>query len=157
MVFKNLADYHLWAGRRIRSMMDKISDEQFIQDFNGKSARDLCEHIVAALETCFYLAGKDKDNSVFDRIETYSKEQLMDRWSQLDSRLSNDLRSIPQDRIKVPHITDEPFEMDVMDFYLQYLLHTTHHRGHLAAILGKLGLEVLGTDYLMFFAEMSLK
>ena len=157
MVFKNLADYHLWAGRRIRTMIDKISEEQFTQDVDGKSARDLCEHIVAALETCFYLATKDKDKSVFDRIETYSKEQLMDRWSQLDNRLTRDLRTIPQDRINVPHITDEPFEIDVMDFYLQYLLHTTHHRGHLAAILRKLGVEVLGTDYLMFFAEMSLK
>ena len=138
-------------------MIDKISDDDFTRDIGGKSARDLCEHILAALETCFYLAGKDADKSVFDKIETYNKGELIDRWSQLDNRLTKDLRSIPQDRIKVPHITDEPFEIDVMDFYLQYLLHTTHHRGHLVAILSKLGLDVLGTDYIMFFADMALK
>jgi uncharacterized damage-inducible protein DinB len=157
MVFKNLADYHLWAGRRVRSMLDKLSDEEFTRKIGGKSARDLCEHIVAALETCFYLASKDSNNSVFDRIETYSKSDLMDRWSKLDNRLSKDIRSIPQDKISVPHITDEPFEIDVMDFYLQYLLHTTHHRGQLVTKLRELGLEVVGTDYLMFFAEMALK
>ena len=157
MVFKNLADYHLWAGRKIRSMLDTLSDEQFTQDVGGKSARNLCEHIVAALETCFYLAGKDSDKSVFDRIETYSKNDLMDRWNQLDKRLSQDIRTIPQDKISVPHISEEPFEMDVMDFYLQYLLHTTHHRGQLVTILRKLGVEVTDTDYLNFFAEMSLR
>jgi hypothetical protein len=156
MVFKNLGDYHLWAGRRIRSMVDKISDDEFTRDIDGKSVRDLCEHIVAALETCFYTANKDSDKSVFDRIETYSKDELLDRWK-LDKRLSEDIKSIPQDRIKVSHITDEPFEIHIMDFYLQYLLHTTHHRGQLVVILRKLGLEVVGTDYLMFLAEMALK
>ena len=77
----------------------------------------------------------------------------MSRWQQLDVRLGRIIEEIPQGKITVTHISEEPFDVDSLDFYLQYLLHTTHHRGQLAATLRALGVEVLGTDYLLFLSK----
>jgi uncharacterized damage-inducible protein DinB len=122
MVFKNLADYHLWAGWRMRSLLQTIDAETFDKEVAGKTIKGLVQHIVLALET-------------------------------LDTRLSNVIEEIPQGKISVTHIKEEPFEVDVLDFFMQYVFHTTHHRGQLAMVLRQLGYEVPGTDYLMFFAE----
>lgn len=153
MVFKNLADYHLWAGWKIREILNDFDSDLFTQDVNGRSVRSIVQHIVLSLETCFYFLEDEKDKSVFERAKRLPRQELLKRWEVLDTRLSSAIEEIPQDRFTVTHIQDESFEVDVVDFFLQYLLHTAHHRGQLAAVLSDLGIDVPGTDYLMFFGE----
>ena len=153
LVFKNLADYHIWAGWKMRELLSGLDSEEFSEEVMGKSPRELVQHIVLALETCFFFVEGEKDSSVFDRARRLPRQELLKRWEILDTRLSHAIEEIPQDRIMVKHINEEPFEIDVFDFFFQYLLHTTHHRGQLAMILSRMGLEVPGTDYLMFFGE----
>ena len=83
------------------------------------------------------------------------RKELLKRWEVLDTRLSQAIEEIPQDKVTVKHIKEEPFEVDVMDFFLQYLIHTAHHRGQLSKILSQMDLEVPGTDYIMFLGEIS--
>ncbi|MFW9788020.1 MAG: DinB family protein [Candidatus Thorarchaeota archaeon] len=154
-MFKHLADYHLWAGWKIRELLSSLDAEDFSQEVFGTSPRELVQHIVLALETCFYFIEGEKDNSVFDRVKRLPRQELLKRWEILDTHLSNAIDEIPQDRIEVKHIKEESFEIDVVDFFLQYLIHTTHHRGQLAMVLSEMGMEVPGTDYLMFFGEHS--
>jgi uncharacterized damage-inducible protein DinB len=99
------------------------------------------------------LADESEDQSVYDWIRTASKLELLEEWNRLDQRLSSIIREIPQGTIEIPHISEKPFEVELMDFYLQYLLHTTHHRGQLAMALRILKKDVHGTDYLMYFRE----
>ena len=153
MVFKHLADYHLWAGWKMRELLSGLDADEFSQEVFGTSPRELVQHIVLALETCFFFIDDEKDKSVFDRAKLLPRQELLKRWEVLDTRLSHAIEEIPQDRIMVKHIKEEPFEIDVIDFFLQYLLHTTHHRGQLAKVLSHMGLEVPGTDYLMFLGE----
>lgn len=153
MVFKNLADYHLWAGWKIREVLGDFDSEMFAQEVNGRSARGIVQHIVLALETCFYFLEDERDKSVFERAKRLPRAELLKRWEVLDTRLSTAIEEIPQDRFMVTHIQDEPFEVDVVDFFLQYLLHTAHHRGQLATVLSDHGIDVPGTDYLMFLGE----
>ena len=153
VVFKHLADYHLWAGWKMRELLSTLEAEEFSEEVMGKSPRELVQHIVLALETCFFFIEGEKDESVFDRVKRFPRQELLKRWEVLDTRLSHAIEEIPQDKIMVKHINEEPFEIDVIDFFLQYLIHTTHHRGQLAMILSWKGLEVPGTDYLMFFGE----
>jgi uncharacterized damage-inducible protein DinB len=152
-VFKHLADYHLWTGWKMRELLGGLDADDFSEEVFGTSPRELVQHIVLALETCFYFIEDEKDKSVFDRVKRLPRQELLKRWEVLDTRLSHAIEEIPQDKIAVKHIKEEPFEIDVVDFFLQYLLHTTHHRGQLAMVLSKMGLEVPGTDYLMFFGE----
>jgi hypothetical protein len=65
--------------------------------------------------------------SVFEAVEKYSMDELLSRWT----RLSKTIAEIPQGKIMVLHLTDNPFEMDVLDFYLRYLFHTIRHRSQL--------------------------
>jgi uncharacterized damage-inducible protein DinB len=43
--------------------------------------------------------------------------------------------------------------VDALDFFLQYLIHSTHHRGQLAMTLRALGIDVIGTDYILFLSK----
>ena len=153
MVFKNLADYHLWAGWKMRELLHDIDADTFVKQIGKRSPKDLVQHIVLALETCFFFAEQSKDESVFDRVKRLPKQELLKRWEVLDTRLSTAIEQIPQGKIPVTHIKEEPFEIDVVDFFLQYLLHTTHHRGQLVLVLSKLGYDIPGTDYLMYFGD----
>jgi len=153
LVFKQLADYHLWAGWKMRELLSGLDAEDFSEEVLGTSPRALVQHIVLALETCFFFIEDEKDKSVFDKVKLLPRQELLKRWEILDTRLSHAIEEIPQDKIAVTHIKEEPFEIDVFDFFLQYLLHTTHHRGQLAMVLSHMGHEVPGTDYLMFFGE----
>lgn len=153
LVFKHLADYHLWAGWKMRELLNGLDADDFAEEVFGTSPREIVQHIVLALETCFYFIEDEKDKSVLDRVKRLPRQELLKRWEVLDTRLSHAIEEIPQDRIMVKHIKEEPFEIDVFDFFFQYLLHTTHHRGQLAMVLSQMGLEVPGTDYLMFFGE----
>jgi len=137
----------------MRELLGDLDSDTFIKTIAGKSPKDIVQHIVLALETCFYFIDEQKDESVFDRAKRLPRQELLARWEILDTRLSHAIEEIPQGKIIVTHIREEPFEIDVFDFFLQYLLHTTHHRGQLAVVLSNLGYNVPGTDYLMFFGE----
>jgi uncharacterized damage-inducible protein DinB len=153
MVFKNLADFHLWADWKMRSLLSTLDADTFEKEVAGKTVKGLVQHIVLALETCFYIAEDSTDDSVFNRVKRLPRQELLKRWEVLDTRLSHIIEEIPQGKIKVSHVSEEPIEIDEFDFFFQYVLHTTHHRGQLAMVLRELGYEVPGTDYLMFFAD----
>lgn len=153
MDIANLPDYHVWAGTRIREPVSGLSEDEFVKGQGGRSVRSICVHILAALETCFYLATKSKDTSVFERIEEGTRDELLQRWSELDQKLAETIKESPKGKITVPHLAEKPFDLNALDFYLQYIFHTIHHRGQLAVALRSLGKDVPGTDYLMFFAD----
>ncbi|MHA2118925.1 MAG: DinB family protein [Candidatus Thorarchaeota archaeon] len=154
LTFKDLAEYHVWTGNKMRAVVERLKDKEFTKKALGDhSVRSICEHMLMALATCFNIADDDWNESIYDWVKQASKLEMMAKWNELDLRLSEVVREIPQGTIKVPHISDEPFEMQVMDFFMQYVLHTTHHRGQLVLALRLLGKDVPGTDYLMFFRE----
>ncbi|MFW9800375.1 MAG: DinB family protein [Candidatus Thorarchaeota archaeon] len=154
LTFKYLAEYHGWAGNEIRLVVEELQHKEFTKKVMGESSvKSICEHIVLALTTCFLLADNSDDKGAYDAVKRASKPELLKKWRQLDHRLSSVVREIPQGTIEVPHISEAPFEIQVLDFYLQYLIHTTHHRGQLAMALRLLGKDVPGTDYLMYFRD----
>ncbi|TFG28457.1 hypothetical protein EU527_17285 [Candidatus Thorarchaeota archaeon] len=137
----------------MREVLKELDTDTFTKEVAGKSPKDIVQHIVLALETCFFYVQDERDESVFERVRRLPRQELLKRWEILDTRLSQAIGEIPQGKIPVTHIQEEPFEIDVFDFFLQYLIHTTHHRGQLAMVLSELGYDVPGTDYLMFFGE----
>lgn len=154
LTFKQLAEYHMWTGNKMREVVEHLKEKDFQKNVLGKqSVRSICEHIVMALATCFNIADDKWDDGIYKWISQASKLEMISKWNELDSRLAEVVREIPQGTIEVPHISDEPFEVQAMDFFMQYILHTTHHRGQLASALRLLGKDVPGTDYLMFFQE----
>lgn len=154
LTFKYLAEYHVWTGNKMRAVVEHLKDKEFTKKVLGKnSVRSICEHMLMALATCFNIADDKRDENIYKWVSQASKLEMMAKWNEFDSRLAEVVREIPQGTIDVPHMSDEPFEIQAMDFFMQYVLHTTHHRGQLALALRLLGKDVPGTDYLMFFRE----
>jgi uncharacterized damage-inducible protein DinB len=140
----------------MREVVEHLVEKEFTKKVLGEhSVRTICEHILMALATCFNIADDDWNEGIYEWVAQASKLEMIAKWRELDKRLGQIVREIPQGTIKVPHISDEPFEMEAMDFFIQYIIHTTHHRGQLATALRLLGKDVPGTDYLMFFREKS--
>ena len=129
----------------MRSIIADLSKEEYEKNvLVDRSVKDICTHILMALETCCNIAENKDDRSGFEKIEKASKDELLAIWKDRDNELATIIREIPQGRISVPHITDTPFEIDLIDFYFQYMIHTTHHRGQLAMTLSSLGKDVPG-------------
>lgn len=152
MVFKDLAEYQIWSNHQIRNVILSMNINDYHQEIAGRSIKEISSHIVGALATCFLVLEKSNDTSVYEWIQKADRTELLSRWKELDERLSILIREIPQGEITVSHVSDEPICLDIMDFALQYVLHTNHHRGQLSLILRELGYDVPGTDYLHYFA-----
>ncbi|MCK5238185.1 MAG: hypothetical protein KAR33_01485 [Candidatus Thorarchaeota archaeon] len=155
MVFRNLAKYQYWANHRIRDVILDMKLNDFQKEVAGRSIQGISSHIVAALATCFLVLDKSSDTSVYEWIQNAERAELLLRWKDLDEQLSRMLQEIPQGKIIVSHVSEEPFSMNLMDFVLQYVLHTNHHRGQLGLLLRELGYDVPGTDYLHYFAAQN--
>ncbi|MFW9931865.1 MAG: DinB family protein [Candidatus Thorarchaeota archaeon] len=152
MISRNLAEYHVWASQKYRELIKSISDEDYVKEKNGRTIEGISSHIVAALLTCFKIMEKDTAD-VYIWLEGASRDELLSRWHDLDTRLLKLSLIVPKATISVPHLGDKPFALDAEDFVLQYILHTIHHRGQLGLILREFGYDVPGTDYLHFFNE----
>jgi uncharacterized damage-inducible protein DinB len=132
-----------------------MKTNDYEKEVAGRSIRGISSHIVAALATCFLVLDRSSDTSVYEWIQNAERAELLLRWKELDEKLSRFIQEIPQGQITVSHVSEKPITMDMMDFALQYVLHTNHHRGQLGLILRDLGYDVPGTDYLHFFAAQS--
>jgi len=154
MNLKHLGEYQIWSSMKIREVVEILSDNEYEKEIEGRSVHGICKHIVGALEMCFLYAEPIADgHSVFKVIEEENRQHLMMRWAKLDSKLSELLIENVERSYEVNHMSETPFTLQSKDFYLQYLLHTTYHRGQLALLLASLGKKVPGTDYLFYFAE----
>ncbi|MFW9907660.1 MAG: DinB family protein [Candidatus Thorarchaeota archaeon] len=153
MVFKNLAMYHYWANQRIRSIVLEMRMPDYETNIAGRNVREISTHITAALATCFRILDESSDEGIYESILNSERVELLSMWNDYDERLSRVLQHIPQGKVLVRHISENPIELDIMDFILQYVLHANHHRGQLALLLRELGYDVPGTDYLHYFAS----
>ncbi|MHA1928363.1 MAG: DinB family protein [Candidatus Thorarchaeota archaeon] len=156
MNLKDLGDYHEWSSMKIRSVIEQLSDEEYELEIEGRSIHGISMHIVMALETCFlYAEPISNGQSVYEVVETENRKDLMMRWIKLDYKFKEILLETMERSYNVEHMSEIPFTLKSKDFYFQYLLHTTYHRGQLALLLRSLGKEVPGTDYLFYFADKS--
>ncbi|MFX0091567.1 MAG: DinB family protein [Candidatus Hodarchaeota archaeon] len=157
MGLSNLGKYNLWAGEKTRNILKNLTEEEFTQDLGIPfgSIRDKCLHILLALETCFATLEAKLDELIAQapQIEKMSNQELLNKWAERDQQLAEALQGNTSGTVKVLHL-GEPFTMNQGDFYLQYVNHTTYHRGQLVLALKKLGKEAVGTDYIMYFDEL---
>ena len=166
MSIVNIASYQKWAGEKIRSVLQDLNEDDFDQVLGEPfkepydSLRALCLHIVLALETCFIVVDKitekEESNKIYEVAYTCSNEELLERWKALDTKLYDAIMERKEDSVNVHHFS-EPFEMPLVDFYFQYVNHTTYHRGQVILALSKLGKKTIGTDYLFMFKERNQK
>jgi len=165
MLIENIASFQIWAGEKIRSVLHELTAKDFNHSLGtpfkepNNTVRALCLHIVLALETCFVIVDKiterEEMNKIYDAAYTCSNAELLTRWKILDEKLAAAIREKKEGMVEVFHLS-EPFEMPLLDFFFQYVNHTTYHRGQVILALSKLCKKTIGTDYLFMFKERHL-
>ncbi|HUT80724.1 MAG TPA: DinB family protein [Candidatus Bathyarchaeia archaeon] len=163
MDLSNYANYHIWAGDKIRAILQTVTEEEFLKElgefFSYPTLRKHIEHILVAEEYCISFMDKtEKDtfNSEVEKIFQMTNEKLIQKWAQTDIKYAEMLRekNIVGECI-LPNFLGHEFTVSNMDFLLQYITHTTFHRGQVIIALKKLGKKVCGTDFLHYLHEIA--
>ncbi len=158
MILENLGKYHVWAGQRMREILNELTDDEFARDLGEPfgTVRAMTEHIVLALEICFAIVN-DELNTFEERasyILRLTNQNLLKRWEERDQDLAKGFASHPTGSVEVGHFPT-PFSLNLADFYFQYVNHTTYHRAQLIFALKMLNKPTVGTDYLFYFDELN--
>ncbi len=161
MDLTNYANYHEWAGDKIRAILKTLTEEEFTRDlgdfFSYNTIRDICQHMLLALEFGTSLASNiepDVFNAEVEKIVKMTDEELIDRWKKTDHKYAQMLQGDISGQVVVPPFLGHEFTLEKYDFLLQYITHTTFHRGQIIIALKKLGKEVKGTNYLHYLYEI---
>ena len=155
------SSYHVWAGDKIRDLLKNLTDEEFNRDlgseFSYNTIRKLVFHSLDAVSYCLALVNEtDPDifNEELDKTRTLSKLKLLQKWHEVDKEYSEKLKTDRKGSVTIPPFLGKEFAVDKLDFLLQYITHSTYHRGQIIIALKKIGKEVIGTDYLFYLNEI---
>ena len=156
-----LAEYQIWADGVIMRLLGELSQEEFDRDVLPPfgSIRNLCTHIVLAME--FNLEGrawkkKIDPYEIGEAIHDLDQGALLEKWNETDEKLLRYARARVEEGYAFPNFLGEgEMQVDSGDFFMQYLLHTQHHRGQIMSALRAMGLEAKSTDYLFYLSHLN--
>jgi uncharacterized damage-inducible protein DinB len=155
-----LADYHLWANDRVRSILKDLSQDEYEKDLIPPLG-SIKGHVIHTILACEYnfltkLDGKKVDVvSIVDRIAGMSIDEMRNYWREIDQELVK-LASTHLDlQATFPNFLGEG-EMIVNhdDFFMQYMIHTAYHRSQIMSTMRMLGKVGIGTDYLFYLSSL---
>jgi uncharacterized damage-inducible protein DinB len=155
-----LASYQIWADGVIIRLLRELSQEEFDREVLPPfgSIRNLCTHIILAME--FNIEGRAHKrridpNQIGEEIHSLDQEALLAKWKETDAKLLEYAKTREEEDYIFPNFLGEG-EMRVGsgDFFMQYLLHTQHHRGQIMSALRLMGLEAKSTDYLFYLSYL---
>jgi len=158
---EKLAEYQIWADGVIMRLLRELSQEEFDRDVLPPfgSIRNLCTHIILAME--FNLEGraykkKIDPNQIGEEIHNLDQDALIARWKEVDEKLLEYAKTRVEEDYVFPNFLGEgEMRVDSGDFFMQYLLHTQHHRGQIMSALRAMGLEAKSTDYLFYLSHLN--
>ena len=158
---EKLAEYQIWADGVIIRLLRELSPEEFDRDVLPPfgSIRNLCTHIILAME--FNLEGRAHKkridpNQIGEEINSLDQEALLAKWKGTNEKLLEYAKTRVEEDYAFPNFLGEG-EMRVGsgDFFMQYLLHTQHHRGQIMSALRAMGKEAKSTDYLFYLSYLA--
>jgi uncharacterized damage-inducible protein DinB len=95
-------------------------------------------------------------NQIGEAIHSLDQEALLAKWRKTDVKLLEYAKTHAEEDYIFPNFLGEG-EMPVSseDFFMQYLLHTQHHRGQIMSALRAIGKEAKSTDYLFYLSYLA--
>ena len=160
MNLAKLADYHMWANDRVRSILKGLSQEEYekvlIPPLN--TIQRIVVHSILACEYNFItkLDGKKVDvDSIVENLGSMGIDEVCSYWREIDQELVR-FASTPLDlRATFPNFLGEgEMTVDHDDFFMQYMVHTAYHRSQIMSAMRMLGKEGIGTDYLFYLSSL---
>ena len=155
-----LADYHLWANDRVRTIIKKLTPEEYMKEvippFN--SIQRLVLHTILAIE--YNLKSKVKGvecdpYELDDKISGMNIDEVCGYWRKIDEELAEFASTYLGLQATFPNfLGDGEIVVDHDDYFLQYLLHSIYHRSQIMSAFRILGKEGIGTDYLFYLSHL---
>lgn len=149
----------MWADSTVQDIIRGLTEEEFTREIGPPfgSVKNLCVHIVVALEYNIESFIKKVDvngEELYETLENLSKDELIIKWKDTDKKLLEHAEGTTEP-IRFPNfVSGRDLVLKPEDFYIQYILHTTYHRGQLLTMLKMLGKEGETTDYLFYLFHL---
>ena len=154
-----LTEYLIWGDKKVLSILEKLSDEEFNHEFNELSGNihSKTAHILSIYEFFIKILEGDPyeqfpDLGYMTRPELIAKwKNVIDVWPKIVEDQSEGLYALPVAGNQ---------RVDVSDIYFDAMAHTIHHRAQLLTfirLLGKTKEEVspseTNTDYVLYLFQ----
>ncbi|MFQ6088795.1 MAG: DinB family protein [Candidatus Methanofastidiosia archaeon] len=156
MNLEKICNYQIWANNKIRDIIRELNEEKFIREIGPPfgSVKDLCVHIIIAIEYNVESFVKKIDvntEELYETLKKLSKNELLAKWEEADEKLLEHVKQKAQKAIMFPnYISGGELLIEPEDFYMQYVMHTTYHRGQILSTIKSLGKGGRTTDYLFY-------
>jgi uncharacterized damage-inducible protein DinB len=160
--FSMLADYGLWANRRLIDGLAPLSDADWHADVGlfFKSIHLTLNHnlLVERLWTG-RLSGEAWKGGGLDAVLDPSRAGLIDKLYAEGEKVKAAMRALPDplpERIKYSTIDGKPMDVPLPPVLAHIFNHGTHHRGQVTAAAQRLGLTVQELDIPYYLADARL-
>jgi len=156
---EKLCRYQMWADNIVQDIIRGLTEEEFTREIGPPfgSVKNLCVHIVVALEYNIESFIKKIDvngEELYETLENLSKDELIIKWEETDKKLLEHVKGTTE-LVRFPNfVSGGDMVLEPEDFYTQYILHTTYHRGQLLSMIKMLGKEGEPTDYLFYLFHL---
>jgi len=160
MELVDLAEYHRWANERTRSILTKLSMDEFTRDLIPPLG-SIQNHVFHTMIAIYYKIHErvlidEKDyQSITEKWSKLSINELMDEWRKVDENLIRFAENPDVKVSKFPNFFGKgEITIEHAGFFYQYLFHSTYHRGQIMSALRKMGKEGIGTDFLIYLSYL---
>jgi uncharacterized damage-inducible protein DinB len=168
----DLYAYNLWANRRMFSVLDKLSDEQFSSVIQSSfpSIQESVAHILGAewLWLMRWNGTSPRADGPFDLKNLMQKHGVEVEMLSTVSGLRSFADSLEQERQKFLRTLNDDtlhalmryngtdgkeFSMPLVQLLQHVVNHGTYHRGQVTTLLRQVGAETVSLDLLFFYRE----
>jgi len=156
--FIELATYNIWATDIVCSWLEKISENQWLQQIRSSfnSIQETSLHIISA-ENAWCQRINNVENVVWLQKEFKgTKEEQITLWKTISSNLKKVIEDFDelqlQSMLTFKRLNGDEYTMPYYQVFAHVFNHSTFHRGQLVTMLREAGFtEVASTDLLNFY------
>jgi uncharacterized damage-inducible protein DinB len=142
-----LARYNAWANGTVFALCSALAPDELVSARGYAPVLETLNHLVHVQSNFLRLSRGE------ERVRPPAEfAALRERSRELDAEYVRFLESGP-DLERTFHVPWFGFDVTVREAMLQALTHSLKHRSDVCFVLGRLGREVPGTDYIQWLAE----
>lgn len=158
---RTLYAYNRWANRRACDAARPVELSDFVRDLQTsfRSIRGTLVHILWAEWLWVRRWRGESPRQVFAPEDFPSLAQIEARWKTVEREQKQFMERLTEEalheRVAYENLQGERWEYTRAQMMQHVVNHSSYHRGQVAALLRQLGKAPAGTDFLLFFDEMS--
>jgi uncharacterized damage-inducible protein DinB len=154
---RTLFEFNYWAKARLMSVLETLSDEQFVKDLGSSHGgiHGTLVHIVGAEN--IWLSGWTDQTvlKLLDRTDYPTLADVRKKWDDVEREMREFISNLTEENISavVRYKTTEgkQFSYPLWQIMQHVVNHSSYHRGQIVTMLRQLGIKPMGTDLIAFY------